>query len=79
MTTILTVALAAARGYLVVVALNGEDDKPDIKTLRAFISTTAQGISYDTAVWRECCGDVNIALFLTEFPPQITRSSRWRT
>ena len=39
--------------YLVVVAKNGSDDKPDLTTLRAFMATAAQGIMYDTAVWRE--------------------------
>jgi allantoicase len=39
--------------YLVVVAKNGADDKPDVTTLRAFMATAAQGIVYDTAVWRE--------------------------
>lgn len=39
--------------YLVVVAHNGGDDKPDLPTLRAFIASAAQGIMYNTAVWRE--------------------------
>ncbi|KAF5380344.1 hypothetical protein D9615_004567 [Tricholomella constricta] len=39
--------------YLVVVAQNGADDRPDIQTLRAFVASTAQGIVYDTAIWRE--------------------------
>lgn len=39
--------------YLVVVAKNGEDDKPDLKTLRAFVANTAQGIVYSTGIWRE--------------------------
>jgi allantoicase len=38
--------------YLVVVAKNGVDDKPDPGTLRAFIASAAQGIMYDKAVWR---------------------------
>lgn len=43
--------------YLVVVAKNGEDDRPDLSTVRAFMATTAQGVVYNTAVWREwlCC------------------------
>jgi len=40
--------------YLVVVAKNGSDDKPDVTTLRAFVATAAQGIMYNKAVWREC-------------------------
>ncbi|PVG00365.1 Allantoicase-domain-containing protein, partial [Serendipita vermifera] len=39
------------RAYLVIVALNGEDDRPDLSTLRAFIASVAQGIVYDTAIW----------------------------
>jgi allantoicase len=40
-------------GYLVVVAKNGPDDKPDRKTLRAFSASASQGIMYDTAIWRK--------------------------
>ncbi|EJD35292.1 allantoicase [Auricularia subglabra TFB-10046 SS5] len=40
-----------ARAYLVVVALNGTDDKPDVGTMRAFVATTAQGIVYGTGIW----------------------------
>lgn len=39
--------------YLVVVAHNGADDKPDLKTLRAFLATSAQGVVYGTAVWHQ--------------------------
>jgi allantoicase len=31
----------------------GEDDKPDLSTLRAFVASTTQGISYGAGVWRE--------------------------
>ena len=41
-------------GYLVVVAKDASDGKPDLKTLRAFVASAAQGIVYKTAVWREC-------------------------
>ncbi|CAL1707370.1 unnamed protein product [Somion occarium] len=37
--------------YLVVVAKNGEDDKPDLKTLRAFVASASQGIVYNTGIW----------------------------
>jgi allantoicase len=40
-------------GYLVVVAQNGADDRPDMQTLRAFRASTAQGIVYKTGVWRK--------------------------
>lgn len=39
------------RGFLVVVALNGADDKPDMSTLKAFIATSKQGINYHQGVW----------------------------
>ena len=39
--------------YLVVVAKNGSDDKPDIQTLRGFVATAAQGIVYEAGIWRE--------------------------
>ena len=42
-----------ARGYLVVVAQNSKDDKPDLETMRAFIATSAQGIMYNTGIWRK--------------------------
>ena len=42
-----------ARSYLVVVAQNGKDDKPDLETMRAFITTSAQGIVYNTGIWRK--------------------------
>lgn len=37
--------------YIVVVALNGADDKPDLSTLRAFTATSSQGITYKPGVW----------------------------
>ncbi|KAI0630338.1 Allantoicase [Trametes polyzona] len=37
--------------YLVIVAQNGADDKPDLGTLRAFVASAGQGIVYDTGVW----------------------------
>lgn len=42
-----------AKGYLVVVAQNGQDDRPDLETMRAFIATSAQGIMYNTGIWRK--------------------------
>jgi allantoicase len=39
--------------YLVVVAKNGPDDRPDVDSLRAFIARTNQGIVYNQGVWRE--------------------------
>jgi allantoicase len=43
----------AGDAYLVVVAHNGADDKPDLSTLRAFVASAGQGITYNTAIWRE--------------------------
>ncbi|KAG5733688.1 E3 ubiquitin-protein ligase BRE1 [Termitomyces sp. T112] len=39
--------------YLVVVAHNGTDDRPDPDTLRAFVASAAQGIAYNTGVWHQ--------------------------
>ena len=39
--------------YLVIVALNGPDDKPDLQSLRAFVATSGEGIVYNTGIWRE--------------------------
>lgn len=44
--------------YLVVVAHNGEDDKPDLRTMRSFIVSAGQGIMYNTGIWRECCHQI---------------------
>ena len=43
----------SGRAYLVIVAHDGEDGKPDANTMRAFIAGTGQGIVYNTAVWRK--------------------------
>lgn len=39
------------RGYLVAVALNGADDKPDMSTLKTYIAKSDQGVSYHQGVW----------------------------
>ncbi|KAI8341681.1 allantoicase [Chlamydoabsidia padenii] len=39
------------RGYLVAVALNGADDKPDMSTLKTFIASSTQGVNYHQGVW----------------------------
>ncbi|CED85306.1 Allantoicase [Phaffia rhodozyma] len=38
-------------GMLVVVALNGKNDKPDVSTAKAFIASASQAITYDVGVW----------------------------
>ncbi|KDR75198.1 hypothetical protein GALMADRAFT_249162 [Galerina marginata CBS 339.88] len=42
-----------ADSYLVVVAHNGVDDRPDMKTLKAFVASAAQGISYNAGIWHQ--------------------------
>jgi len=39
--------------YLVVVAKNGPDDRPNIGTLRAFVARGNQGITYNTGIWHQ--------------------------
>ncbi|KAJ7178372.1 galactose-binding domain-like protein [Mycena crocata] len=39
--------------YLVVVAKNAADGRPDVTTVRAFVANASQGIVYDTAVWHQ--------------------------
>lgn len=45
--------LAPGGAYVVVAALNGADDKPDGSTLKAFLVTSSQGVSFHAGVWRE--------------------------
>jgi allantoicase len=44
--------------YLVVVAKNAANGRPDVTTVRAFVANASQGIVYDTAIWRES-GDLH--------------------
>ncbi|KAJ2782258.1 Allantoicase [Coemansia javaensis] len=37
--------------YLVIVAENGPDDKPDLATIRAFAATPTQGVNYKANSW----------------------------
>ncbi|KAI0775697.1 allantoicase [Trametes elegans] len=37
--------------YLVIVAQNGENDRPDLSTLRAFVASAGQGVVYNTGIW----------------------------
>ncbi|GLB37590.1 putative ureidoglycolate lyase [Lyophyllum shimeji] len=39
--------------YLIVVAQNGGDGRPDLQTVRAFLASGAQGVVYDTAIWHQ--------------------------
>lgn len=47
--TQLFVPMGGSAGYLVLVCLGG--DKPDLTTFRAFLATSAQGITYRPGVW----------------------------
>jgi allantoicase len=40
-----------SNGYLVVVAKNGEDDKPDLASLKAFVASSSQGVLYNPGTW----------------------------
>lgn len=44
---------ASGGAYVVIGCLNGKDDKPDLGTLRAFLATSSQGVSYGQGIWRE--------------------------
>ena len=48
-----TEQLGPGGAYIAVVALNGKDDKPDLSTLKAFLITSSQGVSYHAGIWRE--------------------------
>jgi len=62
-----TKALASGGAYLSVVALNGQDDRPDLSTLRAFVGTPAQGVSYAQGVWRESLVSTNLGGLIASF------------
>lgn len=43
----------SGHAYLVVVARNGENDQPDLSTLKAFVAGTSQAVVYAPGVWRK--------------------------
>jgi allantoicase len=50
-------ALGEGGAYVVVAALNGEDDRPDMGTMKAWLVMSSQGVSFHAGVWREWeCG-----------------------
>ncbi|KAF5393234.1 hypothetical protein D9757_000742 [Collybiopsis confluens] len=65
-----------SRRYLVVVAKNGADDKPDMKSLRAFVASTAQGIVYNTGIWHQPMTVLDNALDFACVETQIGNGSR---
>ncbi|KAJ7772538.1 galactose-binding domain-like protein [Mycena maculata] len=65
-------ALADPGGaYLVVVAKNAADGRPDLSTVRAFVANASQGIVYDTAVWHQPMTVLGKALDFTCVETQI--------
>ncbi|KDE05928.1 ureidoglycolate hydrolase [Microbotryum lychnidis-dioicae p1A1 Lamole] len=48
-------------GMLVMGALSGEDDKPDLNSLRVFLSSPSQGLSYNEGVWHHSVLSFNYA------------------
>ncbi|KAF5370869.1 hypothetical protein D9758_001924 [Tetrapyrgos nigripes] len=60
-----------AQRYLVVVAHNGKDDRPDLSTLRAFVASTAQSIVYNTGIWHQPMTVLDKALDFTCVETQI--------
>ncbi|KAH8828554.1 allantoicase [Flagelloscypha sp. PMI_526] len=60
-----------AAAYLVVVAQNGTEDKPDMDSLRAFIASAAQGIVYKQGIWHQPMTVLHKALDLTCVETQI--------
>ncbi|EJU04387.1 allantoicase [Dacryopinax primogenitus] len=44
-------ALSPNGYYLVAVAETGEDDKPNLSTLKAFVASTSQGVMYNQNTW----------------------------
>ncbi|KAJ8469164.1 hypothetical protein ONZ45_g16986 [Pleurotus djamor] len=61
----------SAESYLVVVAKNGEDDRPDLSTVRAFLATSSQGVVYGTGVWHQPMTVLNKPLDFTCVETQI--------
>ncbi|KAK8858443.1 allantoicase [Kwoniella newhampshirensis] len=58
--------------FIVVVALNGADEKPDLSTVRAFIATAAQGVSFNQGTWHHSLltvgGDLDYAIIEAVVP-----------
>ncbi|KAI0645675.1 allantoicase [Trametes meyenii] len=62
--------------YLVIVAHNGADDKPDPRTLRAFVASGGQGIVYDTGVWHHPMAVLDKTMDFTCVETQIGNGDR---
>jgi len=60
-----------ARSYLVIVAKNGENDGPDLQSMRAFIASAGQGIVYDTGIWHHPMAVLEKPLDLTCVETQV--------
>ena len=48
-------ALPPGGAFLVIVAQNGADDRPDPKTIQAFMMQGSMGLSYAPGIWRMFC------------------------
>ncbi|PCH43791.1 allantoicase [Wolfiporia cocos MD-104 SS10] len=57
--------------YLVIVALNGGNDRPNLQSMRAFVATAGQGIMYNTGVWHHPMTVLNKAMDFTCVETQI--------
>ena len=49
------IPMTSGGGYIVVAALSGATGQPDLSTVRAFLATSAQGVSFGKDVWRKSC------------------------
>ncbi|KAI5479442.1 Allantoicase [Pseudohyphozyma bogoriensis] len=61
-------------GMLVLGCLNGPDDKPDLSTLKAFVTTPAQGVSYNAGIWHHSIVSFSYADFVS-VDTQVTQDS----
>ncbi|EED81677.1 ureidoglycolate hydrolase [Postia placenta Mad-698-R] len=57
--------------YLVIVALNGEGDRPDLATMRAFVAHAGQGVVYNTGLWHHPMAVIDKAMDFTCVETQI--------
>jgi len=59
------------RAYLVIVALNGKDDRPDLGTMRAFVASAGQGVVYNMNLWHHPMAVIGKAVDFTCVETQI--------
>jgi len=51
--------------------MNGEDDRPDLGTMKAFVANSAQGIVYNTGIWHHPMVSLETAIDFTCVETQI--------